>query len=107
MPKPLPDGRKNLFCTLNYLIVTGKNPQLRNFNRPVTLSLSLDRVLDFYKHYFALFGKTGQKTEEVIREILAPGSQKEMIRARGRSGSVLIWWKKPEENRTCQKEQWV
>jgi SAM-dependent methyltransferase len=107
MSSPLPDGRKNIFCTFNYLMVTGKNPQLRSFSHPVSLSLSLDQVVDFYKHYFTLFGKTGQKTEEVIREILSSGSQKGMIRARGRSGAVLIWWKKPEENRTCQKGQWV
>jgi SAM-dependent methyltransferase len=107
MKKPLPEGKLNLFCTVNYLLVTGKKPQMCHFNRPVTLSLSPDRVVDFYKYYFALFGKTGGKTETMIHEILTPYNQRGMIRARGRSASILVWWKKPEENRTCRKGQWV
>jgi SAM-dependent methyltransferase len=107
MKRPLPDGKLNLFCTVNYLLVTGKNLQMRHFSRPETLSLPMGRLVDFYKKYFTLFGKTGNKTENLIHEVLTSYSQKGLIRARGRSGSILIWWKKPEENRTCQKGQWA
>jgi SAM-dependent methyltransferase len=101
--QPLPEAGLSLVCLLNYLLVTRKNPQIRTFSRPAALSQPLDRIVHFYKHYFALFGKKGPQTEKVIREMLDPYSRRGKLHVRGRTGSILIWWKKAERNRSCMR----
>jgi SAM-dependent methyltransferase len=91
-----PQGKAGLYCLIFYLWSSGRTPHISPFQQEVILSLPVDGAVFFYREYFGIFGKTGKKTEDLIREVLSPFAKRGRIRCRGKRETVLIWWEIPE-----------
>ena len=92
--EPYPSGGFHQACALNYLLASGRQPNLRHLSWNQRYSQPLESVVGFYKAYFAIFGVRGAKVEEDIRRVLAPWVKDGTVEARGRVGIAVIWWNK-------------
>ncbi len=95
MQEPYPSGGFHLACALNYLLALGRRPNLRHLEWQGRLDRPLDEAQDFYRRYFALFGREGQAVEQDIAQVLAAHAQGGRLRAQGLVRVALLWWEKP------------
>jgi SAM-dependent methyltransferase len=85
----------HLVCALGYLLATGRRPHLAHLAWPGRYDRPLEEVVEYYKHYFGLFGHDGQDTDEAIRATLAPYVENNRVKAQGRVEVGVIWWGRP------------
>lgn len=93
MDAPMPDPGPHLTCALNYLLATGRGPNLRHLSLPARLNLPLEDAVHYFQSYFAIFGKRGPAVEAVIRAVLADSAPDGELKAEGRAGLAVIWWR--------------
>ncbi|KIX14901.1 class I SAM-dependent methyltransferase [Dethiosulfatarculus sandiegensis] len=95
MDKPLEFSNLHLTCALNYLLTSGRMPDLRHFSLPVELDLDKDRVLKYFSSYFKIFGKSGLEVDRILQDWAAPKTTDGRIKSRGRVEAALLVWQKP------------
>lgn len=81
-----------LSCTFNYLLTTGRSPNVMHLSWPITVNLSMDTVIDYYRNYFAIFGKSPHSVDEAIRIEMADYVQDNRCLFCGKMEVALIWW---------------
>lgn len=85
-------GTLQLQTAFNYLITTGRRPNLLHITAPFSVDLPLEHMLDFYTGYFSLFDKSGPKVRAAIQKEMEPFTHEGRVRNRGESCFGLIWW---------------
>lgn len=94
LQEPYPSSEFHQTCALNYLLASGRQPNLRHLSWDQRYSQPLESVVEFYRQYFAIFGAHGPRLEETIRQVLTPWIKEGVVEARGRVGIAVIWWSK-------------
>lgn len=97
--------KSSLLCLIHYLWLSGRRPHFRPFDQEVTLSIPEEQAVVFYREYFSIFSKKGEKTERAIREVLSPFLHQGRIRCRGKREVVLVFWKKVLSSSVCRKNR--
>ncbi len=92
---PYHDGGFHLACALGWLNASGRRPSLRHLSWPTTLDQPLEVVFSFYRHYFAIFGRSGEEVDRDILEILEQWREGDRVRAVGGVSLALLWWDRP------------
>lgn len=77
---------------LNYLIASGRRPNLLRWPLDQRLSVPYEDLRDFYRGYFAIFGAEAAAVDRALEPILADFRDGSQVRADGRIGITLIWW---------------
>ncbi|MEW6266327.1 MAG: class I SAM-dependent methyltransferase [Thermodesulfobacteriota bacterium] len=93
----LQPGRVHVVQTLGYLLAVDRRPNLKHLFRPYTFRQPLDKVVNFYREYLALFGLGGPGLAQEIETVLAPFSRNGQVEAEGAWDVCLIWWARPGE----------
>lgn len=97
MDTPLPQGGFHPALVMDYLNLSGRHPAQIMVSRTVSLDVSIARVQTYYQAYFAIFGKSGAKERQDIRDILETFADQGRIRMTGTAQTVFIFWhKKPD-----------
>jgi SAM-dependent methyltransferase len=96
MNKPLEFSNLHLVCALNYLLTSGRMPDLRHFSLPVSLDVASDRVFKYFSCYFKIFGKNGPQVEKVLQAWVESKSANGRLKSPGRVDAALLVWRKPE-----------
>ncbi len=94
MEKPLPSRDYQIPCLLNYLLASGRKPNLKYISWPESLSLPLESVIRYYKSYFAIFLPKDAAVEKTIRKVLENMTYEGKVEASGRVNIAIIWWEK-------------
>ena len=89
---PFHDGGFHLTCAMGWLLASGRRPVLSQLSWPAALDQPLEKVVEFYCTYFAIFGKQGPRVEERIRAVLANWRDGERLRAEGEVNLCVLWW---------------
>ncbi|MBU4278699.1 MAG: class I SAM-dependent methyltransferase [Proteobacteria bacterium] len=92
---PFHDGGFHLTCAMGWLLAAGRRPVLSQLSWPATLDQPLEKVVEFYCTYFAIFGKQGPQVEGRIREVLENWRQGDRLRADGEVNLCVLWWEAP------------
>lgn len=95
MDVPCPDPGSQLPCLVNWLLSTGRKPNLLHLDWPANLSLPLEKLFDFYRHYFALFGQEGRRQQQTIRHLLRAHETGGVVEVEGEVHLALVWWTRP------------
>ena len=92
MDVPLPNGGFHPALVMDYLNLSGRHPTQVMISRTVTLDVPVTRAQAYYQAYFAIFGKTGKKLFQDIKEILETFADHGRIRMTGTAQTVCIFW---------------
>ena len=94
MDIPLPQGGFHPALVMGYLNLSGRHPAQVIISRTMTLDVSVTRATTYYHAYFAIFGKTGAKERQAIKNILETFADRGRIRMTGSAQTVFIFWHK-------------
>lgn len=89
---PFHDGGFHLTCAMGWLLASGRRPVLSQLSWPASLDQPVETIVEFYRTYFAIFGKQGPEVESRIRGVLENWRQGERLRADGEVGLCVVWW---------------
>lgn len=92
---PFHKGSHHLSCAVNYLIAAGRRPNLRHLHWPSRFCQPVETVAQFYRSYFAIFGRSGPEVERKIAAVLERHSRQGMVRAQGTVQLAVLWWASP------------
>ena len=92
MDAPLPGTGRHLSCAFNYLLASGRSPNLMHLSWLIDVNLPMDTVFDYYRNYFAIFGKDHRDVDDAIRIELDELIQDDCCRSSGKMEVALIWW---------------
>ncbi len=92
MNDPLPRTGRHLSCAFNYLLTSGRSPNLMHLCWPINVNLPMDTVIDYYRHYFAIFGIDHQAVDEAIQIEMAEYIRENRCQSSGKMEVALIWW---------------
>lgn len=101
MDEPLPSGGFHLKMLTEYLNLSGRNPLIVKIARPACLNVSFDVAKDYFRSYFAIFGKTGYAENRMIRDTLAGYAKDGSIRIDGISTTAIAFWSRKSSARFC------
>jgi SAM-dependent methyltransferase len=93
--KSPPHPGSHLTCAMNYLLTTGRRPGLKHLAWPFGFDVWAETVRQYFREYFALFGKTPDEIDEAVEPVLLPHLNARRIRAAGWHSVAVLWWKKP------------
>ena len=92
MDDSLPRTGRHLSCAFNYLLASGRSPNLMHLSWLIDVNLPMDTVFSYYRNYFAIFGKNQQAVDDAIRIEMAEYIQDDSYRSSGKMEVALIWW---------------
>jgi hypothetical protein len=92
MNDPLPRTSHHLSCAFNYLLTSGRAPNLMRLCWPINVNLPMDTVINYYRNYFAIFGINHQVVDEAIRIEVAGYIRDNRYQSSGKMEIALIWW---------------
>ncbi|MBI5589997.1 MAG: methyltransferase domain-containing protein [Deltaproteobacteria bacterium] len=92
MDESMPQTGRHLSCAFNYLLTSGRSPNLMHLSWPINVNLPMDTVIDYYRHYFEIFGRDHQAVDEAIHIEMAEYVQDNCYRSSGEMDVALIWW---------------
>lgn len=94
-----PDGGFHHACASGWLAASGRRPRSRRLAWPVSYDQPLERMVEYYRNYFAIFGVDPARCEDTLRRELAPWTRQGRVRARGREEVAVLWWPSPRIER--------
>jgi SAM-dependent methyltransferase len=92
MAEPMPRSAKYLICAVNYLMVSGRSPNLVHMSVPVERLPSVTGIRQFYRSYFSLFGVGKSEIEAALDAELAGYSEKQQAVSGIRNHVAVLWW---------------
>jgi len=95
MEDPLPSRSPALPFLFNWLLHSGRRPNLIHVTIPARLDVRLEGAVRFYAAYFAIFGHGGAAVERKIASTLGAHAPDGRLRARGASVTAVLWWRAP------------
>jgi SAM-dependent methyltransferase len=95
MDIPCPDPGSQLPCLVNWLLSTGRKPNLLHLDWPARFSMPWEKAFDFFRHYFALFQRKSRRQEQTIRRILKSYETGGAVEVDGEVHLALVWWTRP------------
>ncbi len=99
MGEPCPDPPPHLSCLVNWLLSSGRKPNLAHLDWRTKLSLTSGRAFDFYRHYFSLFQRKGPGPERIIRRVLKSYEANGSVVVDGEVHLALVWWTRSQRKR--------
>jgi SAM-dependent methyltransferase len=100
---PCPDPGSHLPCLLNWLLSSGRQPNLLHLGWPARFSMPRQKTFDFFRHYFTLFQRMDRRREQTIRRILGAHETGGKVEADGEVRLALVWWTRPRAVRRKRK----
>jgi SAM-dependent methyltransferase len=101
---PCPDPGSHLLCLLNWLLSSGRQPNLLHLGWPARFSMPRQETFDFFRHYFTLFHRMDRRREQTIRRILRAHENGGKVEVDGEVRLALVWWTRPQAVRRKWKE---
>jgi SAM-dependent methyltransferase len=92
MDDSLPWTGSHLSCAFNYLLTSGRSPNVLHLSWPIDVNLPMDTVIRYYRNYFAIFGRDHQAVDEAIRIEMAEYLPDNRYQSFGKMEVALIWW---------------
>ena len=89
---PPPKDSRDLACAFNYLLASGRQPNLQHLSWPMEFRQPLDTVVHFYREYYALYGRNRPEDEAAVRRVLSRFVVDGLVQSRGRASLALLWW---------------
>lgn len=103
MDDALPQSGRHLSCALNYLLTSGRSPNLMHLSWPFHVNLSMDTIGNYFRSYFAIFGRDHQSVNDAIQIEMAEYVQNGTYQSTGEMQIALIWWHPKERGMQADK----